>query len=269
MINIPSSIDAVGALIKGYLPRVIQARGWALAGLIMAPVVVALIAQFARSQPFVTADNPTPAMAAAMVALLLYHQAYAAVILPVIALMAAPAGIREDMEQRTLPLMLVRPAPTWALPFGKGLLWFAWCSLWLIIAVALMPLVGLDTLTLPRKILALILTFWAQLGVASLFLLFFKRGTLWAAVFFFVWDPLVRVLPSALQRATFVHYVESLAGSRSHSNNAIDLLAQAQITAPRWLGVIILLAVGALAWGMCGLKLTRTPIGLAGGESEG
>jgi len=262
MRNIPSSLEAVGALIKGYLPRIFQARGWVLAGLIMAPVVVALLAQSSRAA---FENNANPAMAA----LVLYHQGYAAIMLPILALMAAPAGIREDIEQRTLPLVLVRPVPAWTLPFGKGLLWFVWCAFWLVIAVAFMPLVGLDILTIPRKVLALILTFWAQLGIASLFLLFFKRGTLWAAIFFFVWDPLVRVLPSALQRVTFVHYLESLAGSRSHSGNTIDLLAQAQVTTPLWLGAIILLAVGALAWGMCGLKLMRTPIGLAGGDSEG
>jgi ABC-type transport system involved in multi-copper enzyme maturation permease subunit len=258
MRNIPSSIDAIRALFKGYLPRIFQARGWVLAGLIMTPLIVVI---------FVQVFNENPASARNV--LELYHSAYGRIVLPIVTLLAAPACINEDLEQRVLPLMLVRPAPAWALPMGKGLLWFSWCSVWLVIVVALMPLAGLDILTVPRKILALILTLWAQLGFASLLLLIFKRGTLWAALFLFIWDPLIKVFPPALQRVTFTHYLESLAASRYSNNNAIDLLAQAQITTPLWLSVIILTAVGLLTWGICGFKLMRTPIGLAGRESEG
>lgn len=229
-----------------------------MACLIMVPLIVVMLVQ-SFNRNFVSART----------ILELYHNAYGQIALPIIALLAAPACINEDLEHRTLPLMLVRPAPIWALPLGKGLLWFSWCSAWLVIAVALMPLIGMDMLTLPRRILALILILWAQLGFTSLLLLLFKRGTLWATLFLFIWDPLVRVFPPALQRITFTHYLESLAESRYTSNNTIDLLAQIQITTPLWLGVIILVAVGLLAWGMCGFKLMRTPIGLAGRETEG
>jgi len=230
-----------------------------MAALIMAPIVVLTFG----AQIF--SKNPAPWRSI----LEFYHSAYGRVVLPIIALLAAPACINEDLEQRTLPLMLVRPAPIWALPIGKGLLWFSWCSVWLIIVVALMPMAGLDLLTVPRKILALILTFWAQLGFVSLLLLLLKRGTLWAALFLFVWEPLIKVFPPALQRITFTHYLESLASSRYSSNNTIDLLAQVQISTPLWLCVIILTAFGILTWGICGFRLMCTPIGLAGRESEG
>jgi ABC-type transport system involved in multi-copper enzyme maturation permease subunit len=258
MREMPSFIDTVGALARGYSHRLFQARGWALAGLIIVPVAVALLvlSNMDRIPPMLTALN-------------VYHNAYATTLVPILALVSAPACIREDIEQRALPLMLVRPAPIWALPFGKGLLWFAWCSIWLALAVALMAAIGMDASTVPQKILALLLTFWAQLGIASLFLMVFKRGTLWAAIFFFFWDPLVRVFPAALQRLTFTHYVESIAGSRFTKGNVTDILAQEQISSPIWLAAIVLVAVGALAWGLCGLKLMNTPIGLAGSEAEG
>jgi ABC-type transport system involved in multi-copper enzyme maturation permease subunit len=263
MRKIPSSIDAIRAVFKGYLPRIFQARGWLLAGLIMAPLIVVLLIQSFKGN-----------LISARTVLHLYHNVYGQIAFPIIALLAAPACINEDLEQRTLPLMLVRPAPIWALPLGKGLLWFSWCSAWvviagLIMAVALIPLVGMEILTLPRKILSLVLTLWAQLGFASLLLLLFKRGTRWAALFFFIWEPLLKVFPPALQRMTFRHYLVSIAESRYDSNNAIDLLAQVQITTPLWLAVFILLAFALLAWGICGFKLMRTPIGLAGRESEG
>jgi hypothetical protein len=139
--------------------------------------------------------------------------------------------------------------------------------MWLIAVVSLMPLVGLsDT---PKKMLALVLTLWAQLGFASLMLLFFKRGTLWAALFFFIWDPMVKILPPALQRATFTHYLESLAASSYSKNSAIDILSQTQITSPEWLAVTVLLVFGLAAWLVCGLRLMRMPLGLVGRESEG
>jgi len=256
MRNNPSLTDTIGALFKGYLPRVFQARGWVLAILIIIPFVVAqLVMHFV----------PSPAQ----IAIVLYHQGYAATVLPIIALVSAPACINEDLEQRTLPLMLVRPAPSWALPLGKGLLWFVWCSIWLVAVMSLMPLVGLEMSAIPRKILALVLILWAQLGFVSLFVMFFKRGVLWALLVLIIWDPLIGSLPQALQRLTFTHYLQCIAGSQYSSGGKVNILAQTQVTSPVWLCVIVLLSIGLLAWGLCGLKLMHMPIGLAGRESEG
>jgi hypothetical protein len=257
MRNIPTPIDTIAALFKGYFSRVLQARGWMLAGLIMLPFIVVLIVIFFDDVP----NQHT--------ALELYHHGYGQMALPIIALIAAPACIREDLEQRTLPMMLARPSPAWALPLGKGLLWFAWCAIWLNIAVALMPLVGLEPASVPQKMVAITLTFWAQLGFAALFLWFFKRGTLWAALFFFIWDPMISVLPAALQRLTFTHYLVSLAGSSVSKENTISFLAQIQVTTAFWLGAAILILFGLLAWGLTGYRLMRMPIGLAGRETEG
>jgi len=255
MRDTPSFADTILAVAKGYLPKVFQARGWALAGLAALPFAITLLVQ-----TFDGSHDPRAALE-------VYHYGYGQIALPVLSLLAAPACISEDIEQRTLPLMLVRPAPAWALPLGKGLLWFAWCAAWLAAVVALMPLVGLGGV--PQKMLALVLTLWAQLGLASLLLLFFRRGTLWAALFFFIWDPLVRVLPPALQRATFTHYLESLAASGYSKNSAIDILSQTQITSPAWLAVTVLAAFGLAAWLVCGIRLMRMPLGLAGREAEG
>jgi ABC-type transport system involved in multi-copper enzyme maturation permease subunit len=245
-------------MFKGYLPRVFRPLGWTLAGLTMLPyLVVLLVMSFDK--------NPNPVRAA----LELYHYGYAQMALPLLALIAASASIREDIEQRTLPLMLVRPAPVWALPFGKGLLWLAWCSAWLAIMSALLPTVGLDMAAVPKKFLALLLTFWAQFGIASFSILIFRRGMLWAALLFFAWDPLIKVLPPALQRMTFVHYLESIAQSRYTGGDAMGLLAQGQVSSPAWLAALVLAAAGVLAWGLSGLWLMRKPIGLAGSESEG
>jgi hypothetical protein len=258
MRNIPSPIDTIGALFKGHLPRVFQGRGWVLAGLVMLPFIfVWLVA--------VLDSSPSPATTH----IELYHYGYGAIALPIMALVAASFSTREDLEQRVLPLMLVRPAPAWALPFGKGLLWFSWCAVWLMIAVSLMPLVGLDVSAAPRKMLALLLVFWAQLGFASLFIWFFKRGTLWAALFFFIWDRMIEVLPPALQKLTFTHYLWSIAGSSHDTIGGAYIVSQIQTVTPFWLSAVILLAFGLLAWGIIGFSLMHRPIGLAGSEAEG
>ncbi|MCL1894196.1 MAG: hypothetical protein FWG02_08190 [Holophagaceae bacterium] len=258
MRNIPSFVETICILFRGYLPRVFKARGWVLAFIIMVPFVIVHIFVILGVVP-----NP------ARLALELYHNGYASVVIPVIALVSASACISEDIEQRTLPLMLVRPAPAWALPIGKGLLWFSWCSTWLLIVVTLMQLVGMEVTTIPRKIIALVFTLWAQLGLVSLLGLIFKRGILWAGIVLFLWDPLVTLLPGTMQRLTFSHYLQSLAGGQYSINNMNSLLAQAQISTPFWLAATVLIAVGALAWALCGIKVMNMQIGLSGRESEG
>jgi hypothetical protein len=185
------------------------------------------------------------------------------------ALVAAPAGIREDLEQRTLPLLLVRPAPAWALPLGKGLPWFAWGALWLIVGVLGLQALGGDPGLLPGRIVALVGAWWGELALMTLVGLVFKRGTLWGALYFFLWEPLVRILPPFLQRLTFTHYIESLAGGRATEVQASQLLAQEQVSTHPALALLALLAFGALCWALAGWKLQHTPVGLAGSEAEG
>ena len=99
--------------------------------------------------------------------------------------------------------------------------------------------------------------------------LLFKRGTLWGALYFFIWEPLVRIFPPFLQRLTFTHYIESLAGSRATSVQTSQLLAQEQVTTHPLVAFLVLVAFGALCWALAGWKLQRTPVGLAGSEAEG
>ena len=99
--------------------------------------------------------------------------------------------------------------------------------------------------------------------------LLFKRGTLWGALYFFLWEPLVRIFPPFLQRLTFTHHIESLAGSRAASVRAHQLLAQEQVTTNPALALLALVAFGCLCWALAGWKLQRTTVGLAGSEAEG
>lgn len=255
----PTFLPTLGALFRGHLPRLIQGRGWVLAALALLPPGVALLVFSLMRDP-----GSGPALA-----LNVYHQALVAVALPVMALIAAPAGVREDLESRTLPLMLVRPAPAWALPFGKGLPWFAWGSLWLMLASALLIPLSRNPEAFPRQAAALVLGFWAELAFLTLLGLLLKRGTLWGALWFFLLDPLVRVLPAKLQLFTFLHHLQRIAGSRRADLSTQDLLAQAPAETPIWVCASVLLAVGCLGWVLAGLKVWRTPYGLAGRDAEG
>ncbi len=256
----PSPIQTLAAVVKGYLPRLIQPRGWILAALAVVPVLLAL-----GLQAVVMHFEGT----SASFGLQLFHQVTVRLVLPILALVAAPGGIREDLEQRTLPLLLVRPAAVWAYPMAKGLPWYAWGAFWLVLSTLGLPALGADAAGLGRLALALALAFWAQLAVATALGLFFKRGILWGALWFFAWDPLVRIFPGNLQRFTFLHYIESLAGSRGGSVTTTQILAQEQITTPFFLAALALIAIGLAAWALSGWRLHRTPIGLAGAEAEG
>jgi len=259
----PSPLKTILALVRGYLPRVVQARGWVLAALAMAPVGLALAFHLVVSLSNHSGNIPPTA------ALDLFHGVLVKLMLPIMALVAAPAGIREDLEQRTLPLFLTRPAPVWAMPLGKGLLWFGWGGLWLSLAALGLLALGADGETAAYMALALVFAFWAQLAFMTLLGLLFKRGSLWGALFLFIWDPLVRILPNNLQRVTFLHYIESITGSRGTDVSTVQLLAQQQITTPVGISVLVLFGLGLLCWGVSGWKLQSTPIGLAGAEAEG
>jgi len=257
----PSPLATIRATARGYLPRVFQGRGWVVAALVMAPVGISiLIYTISRLQGLDT--NPGEALR-------IFHEGLVKMMLPIMALVAAPAGIREDLEQRTLPLMLVRPAPAWALPLGKGLPWFVWGALWLVIGTLGLQVVGGDPSLLPGRLLALVCAWWGELALMTLVGLIFKRGTLWGALYFFLWEPMVRIFPPFLQRLTFTHHIESLAGSRAAEVRVNQLLAQEQISTHPVVACLALLTFGALCWALAGWKLQRTPIGLAGSEAEG
>lgn len=256
----PSPLATIRATAFGYAPRVLQSRGWILAACAIGPVFIVLTGTIlARLQAteFSTRD-----------ALQIFHEMLR-VMLPIMALVAAPAGIREDLEQRTMPLLLVRPAPAWALPLGKGLPWFLWGTLWLLLAVLGLSLSTGDYASILGRTGAMVGAWWGELALMTLAGLLFKRGALWGALYFFIWEPLVRIFPPFLQRMTFSHYIESLAGSRAASVKASQMLAQEQVSTHPILAFLILLAFGALCWALAGWKLQRTPIGFAGSEAEG
>ncbi|MBK8790555.1 MAG: hypothetical protein IPO28_10390 [Holophagaceae bacterium] len=257
----PSPLATIRATALGYAPRVLQGRGWVLAALVALPVGLSIVIfTVARLQ----GAEGTPGEA-----LKIFHEVLVKMMLPIMALVAAPAGIREDLEQRTLPLLLVRPAPAWALPLGKGLPWFAWGAAWLIVGTLGLQVIGGEPSLLPGRLTALVSAWWGELALMTLVGLLFKRGTLWGALYFFLWEPWVRIFPPFLQRLTFTHHIESLAGSRAASIQANQLLAQEQVTTHPVLACLALLAFGALCWALAGWKLQRTPIGLAGSEAEG
>ncbi len=260
MRTIPTPLQTLLAVIGGYRARIFQARGIVLACIAVAPMaLLTLVVLLVRRHEPV---SPTQALS-------VFHMVVVPFLLPILALVAAPAGIREDIEQRTLPLMLVRPQPVWVLPMAKGLLWFAWGAPWLVLSSLFLPVLGLDLDRLPLIAFTLVLTYWAQLGFLSLLTLLFKRGVLWGALIFFAWDPLVRIMPGNLQRFTFLHYIESLVGSRGGGIQATQIVSQQQISTDAWLAALVLIAIGIGCWIGCGIKLQNTALGLAGREAEG
>ncbi len=118
--------------------------------------------------------------------------------------------------------------------------------------------------------MGLIAFYRGALGLAIACLgLVFKRGAWWGALYLFIWDRAIWILPGNLQRLTFAHYVENIAGTKSSVVNASHMLAQTQIATPALVAAVVLLLAGAAFWALAGWKLQATPIGLAGVEAEG
>jgi len=253
----PSPLATLVAVFQGNLPRLLQLRGWVLAALPLVIVVGGLLVSILLRL------NGTPMGAEAPWAL--FRLGLAPVMVPIMALVAAPAGIREDLEQRVLPFLLVRPIPVWVLPLARGAGWFLWGGVWLGLAA-----LGLGGLGLPvlMPFLALLLAYWAELAFLSLLGLVFRRGTLWGVLALFLWDPLVRFLPGRLQWFTFIHHLEALAGPPS-SGQVRGLLEQAPMTTSILASALVLLVFGGICWALAGWKLQVTSIGLSGGEGEG
>jgi ABC-type transport system involved in multi-copper enzyme maturation permease subunit len=258
---IPTPLATIRATALGYAPRVLQGRGWVLAALVALPVSLSIV--------IFTVATMQGAAGHSGEALKIFHEVLVKMMLPIMALVAAPAGIREDLEQRTLALLLVRPAPAWAFPLGKGLPWFFWGAAWLILGTLGLQIIGGDPSLLPGRLVGLVSAWWGELALMTLVGLLFKRGTLWGALYFFIWEPMVRIFPPFLQRLTFTHHIESLAGSRAAEVGTNQILAQEQVTTHPVVACLALLAFGTLCWALAGWKLQLTPIGLAGSESEG
>ncbi len=257
----PNILATVKAVAKGTSPLVFKVRGWMLAGLVLAPVLGAICIAI-----IVSAKG---AAFGSRIGLVIYHSVLVRFMVPIMALVAAGAGIREDMEQRTLPLMLTRPAPASALPLGKGLPWFIWGSIWLIAGASALQVLGGDASSLLGRIGGLVGIWWAELAFVTFLGLVFKKGTLWAALWLFIWEGFIEVFPATVQRFTFTHYANSLAGSRFSESKAQNLLAQTQVDTPALLALLILFAFGLASWAWAGWRLHQMPIGLAGAEGEG
>ena len=256
----PSPLQTVRAVALGYTHRVFQARGWVLCALAVLPVALSLLGQ--------TLSRNVEGFSSRL-ALQVFHGVLVGFIVPIMALVAAPGGIREDLEQRTLPLLLVRPVPVAVLPLAKGLVWFAWGALWLGVSCLGLVFLGGEAAALPRQVLALGLAYWAELAFLTFLGLVFVRGTLWGALVLFGWESLLRILPGSLQAFTFLHHIESITGTRGGTVARYDLLAQPQTTSPLWLSALVLLGFGVLCWALSGWKLQVTPLGLSGLEGEG
>jgi hypothetical protein len=257
----PTPLQTVQAILRGYRPRLFQARGWVIAGLAMLPVAFGLL-----GMGVATAKGGEVTSGQYLIIL---HQGLIRYMVPIMALVAASAGIREDLEQRTLPLMLVRPAQVWTMPFAKGLLWWAWGALWLVVAACALSIIGAQASDLPFLAAALVGIYWAELALLTLLGLIFKRGNLWGAIWLFLIDQLVRLFPSNLQRFTFIHYAESITGSRATDINVNQLLAQEQISTPWPLAILVLFAFGFACWALSGSRLHSRPYGLGGADTEG
>lgn len=181
-----------------------------------------------------------------------------------VALFYGTAVVSEEIEQRTLTYLTVRPVPKPALLIGKA------AAAWTIGALIVCPFVAAtytvftlgDGLLFSGgatsfrvnfpTLLADLLLVLATLGVYTAVFTFvgarFGRPVLWGIGIAFGWETWVAFIPGLTRKLTAMHYIQSLSPHASGRNIAVALLGQSAPKGQAMLALAIIFSLfGALA----------------------
>jgi len=205
----------LGALFPFFLKNWLRSRKlfWAF-GLGLFPVALTILLQFVN--PILEEHE--------IMLYRLYPQisffVYLHLLLPILSVLTGVAIINEEVEDQTLPYLLVRPIPKWQVVLAKSAVYFSVVGIivtgslflsytilnlqmgfegWLEEAGKLLK--GLGVLLLG---LVAYLTFFGALGA------WLKKPVLTGLLFAFGWENLVSYFPGNVKYLTIVHYLHSL-----------------------------------------------------------
>lgn len=226
------------------------------AGLGLFPVLLAVLLQFVSP---ILADHEIELFR-------LYPQisffVYLHLLLPILAVLAGVSIINEEVEDQTLPYLLVRPVPKWQVVLAKSAVCFSVVGV--VVAVSLFLsytilnlqigfegwleesgrlLKGLGVLLLG---LAAYLTFFGCLGA------WLKKPVLTGLLFAFGWENLAAYFPGNVKYLTIVHYLHSLFPTffRTKAGGLLGLIPIKFTLANGWTAffTLILMSAGFLSF---------------------
>ena len=181
-----------------------------------APVLLAIVARLALASgtaTFVVNGNrlDTESMFGTVVSVL-----YLRFVVPALGLFYGTSLIADEVEEKTITYLFVRPIARGAIVLGKYLAYLV-CALAFVLPSAalvftiMVPFADMGMLFVPllRDLGLIALGLVAYGAVFLLVGVVFKRPLVGGLVFIFGWEPMASVLPGYLSQFTIAHYVQA------------------------------------------------------------
>lgn len=178
------------------------------------------------------------------------------VLLVAVTLFYATALIGDEVEDKTLTYIFVRPVPRAVIYAGKylaasltaGVLVIPSAALSFLILISLDPPseVGAHAVILAKDVGILLLGVLAYTGLFGLFGAWLKRPLLTGILFSLGWESIITYIPGYIHRFTVMHYLQSLLPHASGQRGVLALFNQVT-PAPTAILSLLIIAAGTLA----------------------
>ena len=213
-----------------------------------APVAVAGVIRFAAfALPQINGERLNGAVLFGLMIWFLYVR----FIVPVLGMFYGTSLIADEVDDKTITYLFVRPIPRGAVLVGKYLAYFVCTALLILPSVVLVYflLVPIGGSSIGRSFPSLVVDLGVlAAGIASYGALFawvgarLKRPLVIGLVFVFGWEPGVLLFPGYLKRATIAYYLQGLVPHTMPQESSVNILLQMFQEVPP-----VLLSLAALA----------------------
>jgi ABC-2 type transport system permease protein len=189
---------------------------------------------------------------------------YLSFLLPIITLFYATAIIGDEVEDRTITYLFVRPVPRATIYLGKFLAAMTLSAALILLSATLSFCVILSA-DAPSEAISHVGIFLLDVGILSLGVLAYgalyglfgvilKRPLLAGLLFAMGWESVVTYIPGYLNRFTIMHYLQSLLPHPSSERGLLSIFKQTT-SAP--VALITLLAMGFAFIALAGWRVAR------------
>ena len=207
-----------------------------LALIAAAPVVLAGLIRFATfAEPRLLPQINGERLGGAALFGLMIWLLYVRFIVPVLGMFYGTSLVADEVDDKTITYLFVRPIPRGAVLIGKYLAYFVCTALLILPSVVLVYflLVPIGGGSIGRSFPSLVVDLGVlAAGIASYGALFawvgarLKRPLVIGLVFVFGWEPGVLLFPGYLKRATIAYYMQGLVPHTMPQESGLNILLQ-------------------------------------------
>ncbi len=175
-----------------------------------------------------------------------------------LALYFGVSAVRDEIEDRTIVYLLVRPVSRWAVLGGKILAAALLVAIWLVVAAAVGHLVAwvggeegfsVFLVRLARHALVLAAAGLVYSGLFALFGVIFEKPFIPAVIFAMGWEATVTNLPGGLPKITIMYYLKSLLGVQPQGDGVLSVLLPPVGPVSPWSALVVLGAAALVLYG--------------------